>query len=159
MPALILYSHSLGCSCKEALAWLLYWICWTQSTAHSLALFVCVAKWPIRMEVKNTATPNTHFCLTKQAGTSFSLLQVLQLLHKNHYDQLCKKSSAWVIVSIEAKHGEKQRAERKYSFPKVRKYIRNQKTLSAGKCKSTCSQTHEHSGLELNFSIHLVKWW
>lgn len=63
------------------------------------------------------------------------------------------------MVSIEAKHGEKLRAERKYSFPKDRKYVTNQKTLSAGKCKSTYTQTHEYSGLELKFSIHFVKQW
>ena len=45
------------------------------------------------------------------------------------------KSPGRVIVGIEAKHREEQRAERKYSFPKDRKCVTNEKTVSAGKCK------------------------
>lgn len=101
---LTFHSYVLGWSSKKTLTWIFYWLC----AAHSLALFVCVAKWSIKIEVKNTATPDTH--------SAWQNRQVHASFFSSCYSCCIKitmtnsaKSPGWVIMNTEAKHRGKQK--------------------------------------------------
>lgn len=81
------------------------------------------------MEVKNTATPNTH--------SAWHNRQVHASLFYSCYSCCIKitttdpeKSHGWVTVSTEATRRQKQKAERKYSFTKdKKKCVTDEKTI------------------------------